>query len=359
MNFFDAVDIEVLNDYPGIPYFPENNPFEKFEHKPSRKEILDTLTKFYNQDLLCRKLQRWPLLPLDETKIQKVLNSTAPEEEKLQSCLKKAMALCAHFPDELFFAGGFILRCLGFKDRYISPRSAIPDVDFFVVAESEQKAISIITQCLEILKREKAEHAFSDLLRSEGCLTYLEKNHLKERCYADNVEELIEVYDLKFQFIHRLYSDRSQIVGMFDIFPCGVLYSHREGFRATPLARYCIENECLFLDPTRLSTTYQSRVVKYNNRGFKIAIPNALGAGESIFDDAYYLKTIIPSWKTTCGRKYYDAGHDHWLWKDHFTESDYQEQDNRSANLVKASTTTFLLLPIFLSWLTTKTCWLT
>lgn len=304
--------------------------------------VLDRLKQLYNQDLVCRKLQRWPLSPITNA----ALENLSPGVRSYK-CLEIAKELCAMFPDNLFFAGGFILNCMGFDNKY---ESTLPDVDFFIVADSEQQAIEIILKCVEFLRSQETENSLSKIIRSAGALTYIRQNNQCESWSQpprDPEEEIPEMgaidcllchSDLKFQFIHRLYSHRSQIVGMFDIFPCGVLYSHKDGFLATPLASYCIEKKVIFMDPTRLSTSFQKRLEKYTERGFTIRIPNfnkdliAQNRRYSPLIGYYEAVEYVQIWDYD---SYYSTRESHWVHKERYETTDYQEEDKEVKDLIK------------------------
>lgn len=214
------------------------------------------------------------------------------------------------------------MHCLSFRQRW--SRNKIPDVDFFIVAETEQEAIHIITTCLQHLQKEKHENDGHFISRSKGALTYyeFEPSDWKDSCLG-YYDDLLRLYNLKFQFIHRLYSHPSQIVGMFDLPVCGVLYSDRKGFMATPFARYCLRNFCMFIDPTRLSSSFRARLCKYMERGFRVFIPNAFDSDElKEFKSAWDFNDYIQDW-----RNGYDFVSKSWTNKTLYHESDYQEND--------------------------------
>jgi len=78
---------------------------------------------------------------------------------------------------------------------------------------------------------------------------------------------------LKLQIIFRLYNGISEILHGFDLGPSAVAFTGEEVY-LTSLGKFCYENGIIIVDTTRRSTTYESRLKKYMQRGFSIVLPN-------------------------------------------------------------------------------------
>lgn len=80
------------------------------------------------------------------------------------------------------------------------------------------------------------------------------------------------VPDLKAQVILRLYKTPSEILHGFDLGSCAVGFDGKN-ILMTSLGEFCHTYSVNIVDTTRRSTTYEPRLVKYLQRGFKIVTP--------------------------------------------------------------------------------------
>jgi hypothetical protein len=84
------------------------------------------------------------------------------------------------------------------------------------------------------------------------------------------------VFDgLKIQIIKRLYSSPAEVIVGFDVDSCCVLYDYNtEKYWITPRGLYAFNSRTNFVDFTRMSPTYETRLIKYASLGFNIFVPH-------------------------------------------------------------------------------------
>jgi hypothetical protein len=75
-----------------------------------------------------------------------------------------------------------------------------------------------------------------------------------------------------FQIIFRLYKTISEILHGFDFGACAVGFDGTQIWTTT-LGKFAYEYGCNIVDPSRRSTTYESRLNKYMKRGFDLVLP--------------------------------------------------------------------------------------
>lgn len=286
---------------------------------------LQQLKKLYNHDFLCRREQRWELHSIEvKDNILRQLKRAIRDFGDVLNVLKL-------YPENLFLAGGSMVDYYKKKDLLDNMELDINDFDFFVVASNEEEASKIIKDCVEHIKKVVDENDGKLLgIRSNNCLTLA--------INPNPDEEMPDVYEYhkyfnrnipQIQFINRVYSDRSQIIGMFDIFPSQIMYSYKFGLEATRIGLYCLQKNVQFVDPTRKSPTFFSRLRKYMHKEFAIHLPNTIkelarrGTEVSIYNLGQY---------TTLEQEIEESYHDyrkedkkHWSKKNYYENSDYME----------------------------------
>jgi hypothetical protein len=287
-----------------------NDPYH--QNIPDR-DYLSDLTKLHNHDLVARHDKLWDLIKVSPHELE--------NHRKCNKILTIAKLLCALFPNELFIAGGFIVYCNNLRvEDTIGP---IPDIDMFICAYSEQRAIHIIRSCIQKLEEFKLDDPLIHSIgtRSDGAFTYYHS-------FISGKDILNEEWFMKIQFIHRLYAHPSQIIGMFDVGPCQIMYSHSSGYQATRMGDYCMKHKVQFLDPTRRSTSYDIRVRKYVTRGYRLVVPNIQPPEVKI--PISYTYAFYPEAVGFVGLKsrfyYYSSQESKWVQKPHYNDCDYQER---------------------------------
>jgi hypothetical protein len=71
----------------------------------------------------------------------------------------------------------------------------------------------------------------------------------------------------------RIYENKSQILGGFDLWACKVGYDLDDGIFATLHGAFAIAAGCNPIDTSKRSTTYGARLQKYSQKGFSILFP--------------------------------------------------------------------------------------
>ncbi len=149
-------------------------------------------------------------------------------------------------------AGGFIS-----KHIMCDEWSNISDVDFFLVCDSQEKAISEIRRFDKFIKGKIATRL---LVATKNCITYVTKRVKKEKS------------KLNIQIILRLYKNITQIISGFDIDSCCCAFDGKH-FYGMPRFIRAITNGYNIVDPKRQSRNYAQRLIKYKDRGFAICLP--------------------------------------------------------------------------------------
>lgn len=158
----------------------------------------------------------------------------------------------------VLIAGG----CVG---EFIFSNSNVNDVDIFIYGLTPEQAttriIKLFTEITENLYSiKKAENKRSDY-------TPTEDTHEFRRTQG------AITMDGKYQVILRLYQTKSEILHGFDLGSSAVGFDG-ENLLFTTLSKFSYEYCCNIVDTTRRSTTYELRLRKYFERGFKIIVPN-------------------------------------------------------------------------------------
>lgn len=75
-----------------------------------------------------------------------------------------------------------------------------------------------------------------------------------------------------YQFILRIYGSISEVLGGFDLPVCACGFSLENGLQLTPLCAFNLVTKSVFLDSSRRSTSYETRLSKYRDRGIEVVI---------------------------------------------------------------------------------------
>jgi hypothetical protein len=153
------------------------------------------------------------------------------------------------------------------------------DIDIFVYGlsldQADAKVKDIIQQLyasyIEYIKVTNAERKesntndnnFNNLPRTAKVINVRNKH-----CISINFND-----GGKIQIILRLYKNVEQILYGFDLGSSAVGYNGSEIYFTT-LGKLSYEYMINVIDPSRRSTTYESRLIKYYNRGFSIVLPD-------------------------------------------------------------------------------------
>lgn len=204
-------------------------------------------------DFFAKKSGRWPLLtPEQFDKIQKSEfvetyrrgHNTRPRVVMTAPPVVRAILEAGE--GKAFIAGGAALSLY----KYGSTTQA-SDIDVFIVAQDASEAESVVMNCIHAINAGYGRSTSRPVsfTNSEGAISV--------------VVNLIEV-----QFIKRVYQSPDQIIGMFDLYPCQIYYG-LEGFRMTYAAAFTIATSTNFADPTKMSSTWHHRLIKYHAKDFQ------------------------------------------------------------------------------------------
>lgn len=161
----------------------------------------------------------------------------------------------------MVIAGGYIyehfLNIMN-KDRYRSNKNI--DIDCFFY---DKKGIEVLQKIITYFKSTNLKITYS-------------KNEYVYNISIIREDERGYRQTLILQFITKIFSSKSSIIGQFDITSSSVLYDGNE-MLFTPMAAFSYGTLYNYVDPTRASPTYEYRLNKYMNikNGFGIAFPEA------------------------------------------------------------------------------------
>jgi len=253
---------------------------EKNKINITKKEITDLLT----QDSYYRKLQKWPLLILDDESLL-ILNRDIVDDMFTvsygyrghnNSHIKFKMSniqndININFPniDKLLLKfSGHLVVCGGAVLKVIFNNSG-GDADLFFYDLTVEEANEMRIAAIEYLV---------NLWTQDNKLIHY---HVKRNEYTTTLyitSDTNEIYE--YQFIHRIYPDMSSIIGGFDLSVCMVAYDGKQIY-ATPLGAWSVKNLSIIVDTKRRSTSFEYRLQKYN-KGFQIIFP---GISNTLVED--------------------------------------------------------------------------
>ena len=242
----------------------------------NREEIEAILT----QDSHCRKSQRWPLLTSEsfelinshnnieitnmmnvklEWKIENIYVSINDFIKLIEIKYRFINRILDKFRGHLVACGGSIINILMFSNN-LNTKTKHSDVDLFFydlnIEEANKMRMEVICMIIDNWKSYNGEKFI------------IKRNEFVTSVYVFYNDEVVTEY----QLIHRIYPDISSIIGGFDIGACMLAYDGNEIY-ATPLGAWSLKNRSIIVDTKRRSTSYEHRLVKYFQRGFRIIFP--------------------------------------------------------------------------------------
>lgn len=154
--------------------------------------------------------------------------------------------------EHVFIAGGFVSN--------IVSDLPINDVDMFIYGVTEIDANMLVFDTIKTIVN-NIENA-NDHIKYEiiNC-----KNSITMHLLGKNT--------IKIQIILRLYSSKSEILHGFDLGSSAIGFDGKYVY-VTSLGKFAYEFGFNIIDPTRRSTTYEERLIKYLRRGFGIIMPD-------------------------------------------------------------------------------------
>ena len=235
----------------------------------------ETISALLTHHAVCRKACEWPLLNYQEMfdlkcKVHKeqlykydntdvlLVGSIGPYRDpdvkrkpivKLHESFPLMERILNIIPGSIVVAGGAVFRAM--QRDYIEHGT---DVDIFFHSMPYEDA-------------EKALQAFIvQLIKEFPKLIHVTRNSMVTTLYVKQDTEQEFYRGTKYQFVHRVYPNKSCIIGGFDLDCSAVLYDGHE-ILGTPLFAFTYSREVLIADLSRLSTSHSDRVRKYMGYG--------------------------------------------------------------------------------------------
>lgn len=237
-----------------------------------------TIAKLLTHHAVCRKDQQWPLVPWGEMErlkkwlvdgkiapqvnhadVLQVGHSRVPWMDKhvnpiptLGAAFPLLERILMIAPGSVVVAGGAVW--LAINSSWID-HSADLDVFFHsMLPEDAEKVLRAFI--LQIIKENPG-------------LVYVTRNQMVTTMYVrtEDQRDYKPWEGKKYQFVHRVYPNKSCIIGGFDLDCSAVLYDGTDIY-ATPLCAFTYSREMLIADLSRLSTSHSDRVRKYLSRGY-------------------------------------------------------------------------------------------
>lgn len=153
---------------------------------------------------------------------------------------------------KLSLCGGAIIDCMKFSISAAYPR----DYDLFFHDLTVDEADNLLIECVKFVT-DLAEEEDQEIkyISSQGVLT------------------IALEWDIKIQFIRRVYSSKDQILLGFDIPACQYGWNPFDGFFSTVSGAVAFALRAFPVDTTQRSLSYGFRLIKYLNKGFNILLP--------------------------------------------------------------------------------------
>ncbi|MDE2097421.1 MAG: hypothetical protein KGL39_09270 [Patescibacteria group bacterium] len=157
------------------------------------------------------------------------------------------------------------------------------DVDLFITTTDPDEATNAIMRI----------HAALEAAWGSECIRMLRTCHAVTFIRTDSDTD---EYTTKIQIILRLYKSVEHVLLGFDVDCCCVAY---DGKRVLATARglRALETKTNIVNPSRQSTSYESRLLKYARRGFAIAVPGFTAA--MLTEQRARALESIGAWKLT------------------------------------------------------------
>ena len=254
-----------------------------------RREL--TLDSYY------RKQKSWPLFSWSDfidlkcdfpivshnNGIMVVDNRFQNEETLIPDISEMKTEIGKHFPlaEKLLEKhSGHLAICGGLFSSIINGQFP-NDADFFFYNCTEEKANEILADCVATIISE------FDFLKIQY---FYDKPRIERQ---EHITTVVVHYDgytpTKYQFIHRIYPTLDSIIGGFDIGPCMIAFDGNDIY-GTRMGAFSIQNQCMIVDTTRRSTSYNHRLVKYFKRHYSIVFP---GLKSDVFQVKGELNDIV------------------------------------------------------------------
>ncbi len=232
---------------------------------------LQTTIQFIEEDRKYRKENKWLLVTIDTVKEYgnryKVDDSMFSQKSKYTSTISNIKPFTkiindlfniSDVKDCMVIAGGYLYEHIlsSNDDRNYRNRRDIIDIDCFFYGKSVKEINSIFKK-------------ISKFFNSDHSIIESRNQYVYNFQYTDS-----EGYDYIFQFILKIFENKSSIIGQFDVTSSSVLYDGKNVL-FTPISAFSYATLYNYVDTMRASPTYEQRLFKYflRKRGFGIAFP--------------------------------------------------------------------------------------
>lgn len=187
------------------------------------------------------------------------------------------LQILREFRGRLVLAGGSVTGIIRSVTSGVPPK--INDYDLFVVEEDGERANDLLHQVLvRICKLEEENLLEKNRAALNPRNPRLNYDNILRIQRSRGVTTVLGAICGKIQVIHRINSSPADVLYGFDLGSCsmGAWCDPSSGELracASAMGRFAL-NYCVnVLDPTRMSTTYASRISKYMDRGFGLIMP--------------------------------------------------------------------------------------
>jgi len=245
----------------------------------TKKELTTILT----QDSYYRKLQKWPLLILNDIvklnrKVDDIfsIDGYIVDTRRTLSTFErfnKSLSEAHPYVNELSMRfRGHLVSCGGSITKILNGMYSSGDIDLFFYDLNTDEANKMRISAIEFIINSWLENTKDD---PNELKYYINRNEYVTTLYVtvSNGYDDIKTHDIfKYQFIHRIYPDMSSIIGGFDLSICMVAYDGNKIY-ATPLGAWSIKNSSIIIDTKRRSTSFEYRLQKYERCGFRLLFP--------------------------------------------------------------------------------------
>lgn len=230
-------------------------------------ELHNETTKLYNgtnsqleKDIIWpRKIKyvRWndeyPTVYKTNNRSNAIRYETVSSEEVVSTLFSMYDVLNTINLDNVIIAGGIFSSIIQFLSRGVAfNQSDLGDIDLFFYGINKHEAMA---KAIDLITCVKKYYPTVSLIRTECSLTLFapEKN-------------------FKMQIILRLHKTPAQIIHGFDVGPSMVGIQNKKLFTCA-LGIFCLERRINLVLPQYGSSTYEIRLIKYNERGYRIVFP--------------------------------------------------------------------------------------
>jgi hypothetical protein len=246
-------------------------------------------------DWISRREKHWPLVRYDDVdmvmyqtintaKPKKTVamidtrkSSSVPERDavrRLHDTFPAIRTILSKYSNKVAVCGGILTRaCTTFKtegnNEYICLAKSDCDLFFYgcahndISADTLEEYRNILEDCVSIIASETKSNVAVD--RTENVVNVTVRD-----IGGSNVH--IQAKHIQYQFILRIYESLDNIIGGFDLGSCMMAYDGQHIY-ATQIGAWCLAKKAIIVDPTRRSTSFEHRILKYYYMGFNIVLP--------------------------------------------------------------------------------------